>query len=110
MIYESANAHPSQKGMGTTIDCMLIEKDKISIAHIGDSRVYLYRNGTLRQLTQDHSLVAEQVRQGVLKKDEAEKSHLKNILTRALGVDQTVEVDMIELESQENDLILSCTD
>lgn len=109
-IFESARAHPKHQGMGTTVDCVLVRKDKISIGHIGDSRVYLVRGGKLQQVTHDHSLVAEQVRQGVLKQDEAEKSHLKNILTRALGVDESVEVDMYELEAQDGDVLVCCTD
>lgn len=109
-IYESARAKPQHQGMGTTVDALYVQKNKISISHIGDSRIYLFRDGKLKQVTDDHSLVADQVRQGILKVEEAEKSHLKNILTRALGVDETVEVDMVELEAQDKDLFLSCTD
>ncbi len=109
-IFESARAKPQHQGMGTTIDCFYVLKNKVSISHIGDSRIYMVRDGKLKQVTADHSLVADQVRQGILKQDEAEKSHLKNILTRALGVDENVEVDMTEVEGQDKDLFIACTD
>lgn len=109
-IYESARSKPQHQGMGTTIDCFFVHKNKVSISHIGDSRIYLVRDGKLSQVTDDHSLVADQVRQGILKQDEAEKSHLKNILTRALGVDENVEVDMTELDARDKDMLIACTD
>lgn len=109
-IYETARSKTHYQGMGTTVDSALIQKNKISIGHIGDSRIYLVREGVLHQLTQDHSLVAEQVRQGLLTKEEGEKSHLKNILTRALGVDESVEVDLIEMDCYDGDLLIACTD
>lgn len=109
-IHESAKAHPHQQGMGTTLDCVLLHKDKLCVGHIGDSRVYLVRQGKLHMLTQDHSLVEEQVRQGLLKPEEAEKSHLKHILTRALGVDENAEVDLFEVPCYDGDLVISCTD
>lgn len=110
IIYESARATPQNQGMGTTIDCVLVQKDKISIAHVGDSRVYMVRANGLRQLTEDHSLTADQVRKGLLKQEEAEKSNLKNILTRAVGVDASTEVDMVEIEGQDGDYLIACTD
>ena len=109
-IFESAKTNPKHQGMGTTIDCVLVEKNKISIAHVGDSRVYLFRGGKLRQVTDDHSLVADQVRQGLLKPEEAEKSPHKNILTRALGVDENTEVDLYEIDCYNGDILLGCTD
>jgi PPM family protein phosphatase len=109
-IFESAKNDPAHQGMGTTIDCIFYEKDKVSIGHIGDSRVYLIRSGKIHQLTEDHSVVAEQVRQGILKPEEAELSPLKHILTRALGVDETVEVDLNEIDCYDEDILISCTD
>lgn len=109
-IYESARNKPQHQGMGTTLDSALLQKNKISIAHVGDSRVYLVREKQLHQLTQDHSLVADQVRQGILKKEEAEKSHLKNILTRALGVDENTEIDLVEIDGYPGDILVACTD
>jgi protein phosphatase len=110
LIYESAKINPAQKGMGTTVDCVLLDKSKISIGHIGDSRVYAVRSAKLYQLTQDHSLVEEQVRQGLITHEEADRSSLKNILTRALGVDPSVEVDLIESDVFEGDVLICCTD
>jgi protein phosphatase len=109
-IRESARATPQHNGMGTTVDCIWVQKDKLSIAHVGDSRVYLVREGQLHLLTNDHSLVEEQVRQGLLKKEEAERSPLKHILTRALGVDENVEVDLSEVPFYDGDLVIGCTD
>lgn len=109
-IYETAKSKPQHQGMGTTIDCVLIQKNKISIAHVGDSRVYMIREEKIYQLTQDHSLVSDQVRQGLITKEEAEKSSLKNILTRALGVDENVEVDIYEVDAFPGDILVSCSD
>ena len=109
-IRESARINPQNHGMGTTVDCVLIQKDRLSIGHVGDSRVYLMRSGQLHHLTEDHSLVEEQVRQGILKREEAERSQLKHILTRALGVDESVEVDLSEVPFYDGDLVLACTD
>ena len=110
LVYESGRARPQHQGMGTTVDCVLLHKGKAAIGHIGDSRVYLSRDGKLHQLTRDHSLVEEQVRQGILKPEEAEKSHLKHILTRALGVDPNVEVDLSENDCYDGDVLLLCSD
>lgn len=110
IIYESAKTKPQYTGMGTTIDAVLIHKDKAAVAHVGDSRIYLARDGKLTQITQDHSLVEDQVRQGLLKREEADRSHLKNVLTRALGVDEITEVDVMEVDLRAGDLLIGCTD
>ena len=73
-IYESAEANPEQQGMGATLTAAWINEEKLSVVHVGDSRVYLLRSGLLQQLTSDHSLVAEQVRRGILTAAEAEHS------------------------------------
>lgn len=109
-IYESAKSNPMHQGMGTTIDAVLIHKDKAAVAHVGDSRIYLARGGKLKQVTQDHSLVQDQVRQGILTQEEADRSPLKNVLTRALGVDENAEVDLIEFDCYNGDLLIGCTD
>jgi len=82
----------------------------LSLAHVGDSRVYLFRAGTLEQLTSDHSLVAEHVRRGVMTPQEAEASQLQNILVRALGTQEQVEVDVDEQILLEGDTLLLCSD
>jgi len=96
--------------MGTTLTAALFQNDKLSIIHVGDSRVYLFRENTLYQISQDHSLVMDQVRRGIITKEQAEKSPLQNILTRAMGTQKTIEVDMSEIELKENDRIFLCTD
>ncbi len=110
VIYEAGNAAADNKGMGTTLSAALLKQTRLCIAHIGDSRVYLYRAGALKQLTEDHSLVMEHVRKGLLTKEQAEASPLQNILTRALGAQKTPEVDLYELELAPRDRVLLCTD
>jgi protein phosphatase len=82
----------------------------LSIAHVGDSRVYLVRAGDIEQLTDDHSVVYEQVRRELLTSEEAQKSEIRNLLTRALGVSSDVEVDVSELTLSAGDILVLCTD
>lgn len=110
VIYEAGNSAPETKGMGTTLSAILLNGDKISIAHIGDSRIYLFRDGVLQQVTEDHSMVMEHVRKGLMTLEQAEKSPLQNILTRALGVQKTPAVDLAEIPLMESDRFLLCTD
>lgn len=110
VIYEAGNAGSENKGMGTTLSSALLVKDRICLAHIGDSRVYLLRDKALTQLTEDHSLVMEHVRKGLLTKAQAEVSPLQNILTRALGAQKTPAVDLVERELSAGDRLLLCTD
>src|SRR5262249_51904557 len=84
-IFKSAEEHAEQHGMGATMTAIWIDGAKLSIVHVGDSRAYLLRVGSLLQLTQDHSLVAEQVRRGILTAAEAEESDMQSVLLRALG-------------------------
>jgi protein phosphatase len=110
VIYESSKNNASLKGMGTTIAAVLYNDDKLSIAHAGDSRVYLIRGDSISQLTDDHSVVSEQVKRGLITKEEAEKSNMRNIITRALGQMESVDVDMSEIDVMDNDRIVLCTD
>lgn len=110
VIYEAGTAGPDNKGMGTTLSAALLNKSKVSIAHIGDSRIYLLRRGAMQQLTEDHSLVMEHVKKGLLTREQAEVSPLQNILTRALGTQKTPAVDLVETELEEGDRLLFCTD
>ncbi|HAT72067.1 MAG TPA: Stp1/IreP family PP2C-type Ser/Thr phosphatase [Elusimicrobia bacterium] len=110
VIYEAGNSGAENKGMGTTLSAALLNKSRLCIAHIGDSRIYLVRAGSIRQLTEDHSLVMEHVRKGLLTKEQAETSPLQNILTRALGAQKTPAVDLVETELAEGDRLLLCTD
>lgn len=109
-VYEAAQSSPQLTGMGTTIAAVLLTGNKLSIAHIGDSRVYLIRAGNIDQLTDDHSVVSEQVKRDMITKEEAAKSEIKNILTKALGISAETEADLDELTVFDNDILLLCTD
>jgi len=109
-IYNSAQEHSEQAGMGATLTALWIAGHALSIAHVGDSRAYLLRNGVLEQLTSDHSLVAEQVRRGIISANEAEESEMQSVLLRALGTQAEVEVDSEEQALFPRDLLLLCSD
>lgn len=110
VVYEAGNASPDKKGMGTTLSALMLNRGRLCVAHIGDSRVYLLRNGEFSQLTEDHSLVMDHVRRGRMTKEQAEKSPLQNILTRALGTQKQPVIDLLELEAKEGDRVLLCSD
>lgn len=109
-IYELAASEASRSGMGTTLTAAVVRGGSVSIAHVGDSRAYLWRGGNLTQLTEDHSLVGEMVRSGQITSEEAEGHPQRSIITRALGVDPAVEIDTRTLEWKPGDLILLCSD
>jgi serine/threonine protein phosphatase PrpC len=109
-VYDMATKDPSQRGMGATVVAARIEGQRLSLAHVGDSRAYLLRTGTLSQLTADHSLVAERVRSGLMTPQEAEQSDLQNVLTRAVGTAAEVEVEADEQVLLPGDTLLFCTD
>ncbi len=109
-IFKSAEENPDQHGMGATLTAVWIDGAKLSIAHVGDSRAYLLRSGSLLQLTRDHSLVAEQVRRGILTSAEAEESHMQSVLLRALGAQAEIEVDVEEHTLFPRDVLLLCSD
>jgi len=109
-IFEAAKAHSQSHGMGTTCTAALISNGRLSLAHVGDSRCYLVRNGRMEQLTQDHSLVMEQVRQGLLSPDDQAVQAGQNILTRSLGTEASVRIDLDEHPLLPGDLVLLCSD
>jgi len=109
-IHEQGMRDPAYRGMGTTIVAMRITGTRLSLVHVGDSRAYLLRSGRLEQLTADHSLVAEQVRQGLMNREQAAASELQSVLTRALGTEETVDVDVDEIELFPRDSLLLCSD
>jgi serine/threonine protein phosphatase PrpC len=109
-IYDAAEANPEQHGMGATLTAAWIDGSKLSIAHVGDSRAYLLRSGNLQQLTSDHSLVAEQVRRGILTAAEAEESEMQSVLLRALGALPDIEVDTDEHVLFARDIVMLCCD
>jgi PPM family protein phosphatase len=101
---------PELKGMGTTVVAALFDADRATLVHVGDSRAYLFRDGELRRLTDDHSWVQEQVNAGILSEDEAKSHPLKNVVTRALGGAAHVSVDLIEVPVRSGDRFLLCSD
>jgi protein phosphatase len=109
-IYELARSDSSRSGMGTTLTGVLVSDDEVSIVHVGDSRAYLLREGDLRQLTRDHSLVEELRRRGRLTSEEAEDHPQRSIITRALGPDAEVDVDLHSHQAKNGDLFMLCSD
>jgi serine/threonine protein phosphatase PrpC len=108
--YEGGGKGSSQSGMGATVVAAWVNDGRLSVAHVGDSRAYRLRGDVFEQLTQDHSFVAEQVSSGMLSEEEAGRSDLQNVLTRALGVEAEVEVDVVEELVVEGDTFLLCSD
>ncbi len=109
-VWETALNHHEHKGMGCTAEILSFDEEGYALGHVGDSRTYLLRNGNLRQLTKDHSVVQEQVDQGLITPEEARTHALRNIILRALGVGETVAVDLIRGKTQQDDLFLLCSD
>lgn len=109
-ILERAHEDATCDGMGTTATMALKKGDRLLLAHIGDSRAYLIHKGEIRQITQDHSLVAELVRRGSISEREAMKHPQKNIITRALGTDPQVKVDLLATDFFPGDALVLCTD
>ena len=110
VVNESSTTEPENAGMGTTLTVLLIRNEKVVIAHVGDSRAYLWRNEMLTPLTMDHSLVCELVRLGQISLDEAKRHPQRNVLMRAIGADPTIEVDCRSIGLQTKDVFLICTD
>lgn len=109
-IFNAANTHPQYAGMGTTLVMGVFQETRILIGHVGDSRCYRLRNGTLAQLTRDHSLLQEQIDAGLLTPEQAQFATHKNLVTRALGVEDTVMLEVTEYRAEEDDLFLMCSD
>ncbi|MGH3018071.1 MAG: Stp1/IreP family PP2C-type Ser/Thr phosphatase [Gaiellaceae bacterium] len=109
-VYERAAGDKSVSGMGTTMTVALAEDDLVWIGHVGDSRAYVLRDGALEQLTEDHSLVAELVRSGRLTPDEAGNHPHRSVITRALGTDAEVVVDVMAVPTKPGDVFVLCSD
>jgi len=110
IIYQTARTQPNCEGMGTTVVAGLFFDDKLTIAHVGDSRMYRLRDNRLEQVTQDHSLMQELVSRGFYTPEEAARAAAKNFVTRALGVEPNVEVEVTEIPVVKDDLFLLCSD
>ena len=109
-IYHQQEHDDALTGMGTTLSVLWMSDNFVYIGHVGDSRVYLLRDGEFRQMTLDHSLVEQLVREGVLTEEEAQNHPMRNIITRAIGTDESVEVDVVAEERRKGDLWLACSD
>lgn len=109
-IYHQQEHDDALTGMGTTLSVLWMSYNFVYIGHVGDSRVYLLRDGEFKQMTLDHSLVEQLVREGVLTEEEAQNHPMRNIITRAIGTDESVEVDVVVEERRKGDLWLACSD
>ena len=100
----------SLKGMGTTIVATLVKNNEVCIAHVGDSRAYIIRDKSIEQITKDHSLVQEMLDKGQITKEEYENNPIKNIITRAMGVDEEIDIEFDYIYLNDGDALLLCTD
>ena len=110
LVFSQAANDSRLHGMGTTLVALLAQQGKVWVAHVGDSRCYRFRDGALEQLTRDHSLVDEQVKLGQLTREEADRSPLRNVITRAVGSQRSVNTEVSEVETAAGDLFLLCSD
>ena len=109
-IFNAANANAAYSGMGTTLVVGVFREDKLLLGHIGDSRCYRLRDGTLQQISKDHSLLQEQIDAGLISVEQAAHSTIKNLVTRAVGVDDVVLLEVNEHNVQAGDMYLLCSD
>jgi serine/threonine protein phosphatase PrpC len=109
-IFQAGQQQNGRNGMGSTIVAALVRGNSLAIANVGDSRIYLVRGGTIQQLTQDHSLVMEQVRRGYITLEQAQQSEMQNIILRALGSEEVVEADIEDLVTLPGDILIMASD
>ncbi|MBN1959569.1 MAG: Stp1/IreP family PP2C-type Ser/Thr phosphatase [Deltaproteobacteria bacterium] len=109
-VFDAAQGNPELQGMGTTVTTLFINSNRAFIAHVGDSRCYLQRADRIIQITDDHSLVNEQIKAGLITREQGRQSRLKNIITRSVGFERDVAVDTFALPIQVNDNLLLCSD
>jgi PPM family protein phosphatase len=109
-IYQAAQSQPQYAGMGTTLVVALFYDNRVLVAHLGDSRLYLLRENALRQVTRDHSLLQEQIDSGLLTLEQAKNAQHKNLVTKALGIDPSVEPEIHEYPTRPGDIYLLCSD
>jgi serine/threonine protein phosphatase PrpC len=109
-IYEAAGTDPSYRGMGTTLVSLHFADEGVYVGHVGDSRAYCLRAGALRQMTEDHSLLNDYLKAKKLTPEEIEAFPHKNVIVRALGMKDTVQVDIERIEPQDGDVFLLCSD
>lgn len=109
-VYDFAEAKQELRGMGTTVVCAIVRDNQAYIAHAGDSRAYIVNNGSIRQITTDHSMVQDLLSRGKITSEEAEHHPNKNIITRAVGVDKSIDIDFAQVDLSDDDVLLLCTD
>jgi protein phosphatase len=109
-VYDAAISHAEYQGMGTTLVVAIYRGDRLWLGHIGDSRAYRFRGGRIEQLTRDHSLLQEQIDAGLITAEQASYSTHKNLVTRAVGVDEMVDVEIHEHTVESGDVLLMCSD
>ena len=109
-IYQAAQSQPQYAGMGTTLVVCLFYDNRVLVAHLGDSRLYMLRDGKFKQMTRDHSLLQEQIDSGIITAEQAKNAAHKNLVTKALGIDPTVEPEIHEYPTKVGDVYLLCSD
>ncbi len=109
-VFNSSNENSQYRGMGTTVVVLLFYDDRFTVAHVGDSRLYRLRDGELEQITRDHSLMQELIDRGFYTPEQARKSLNKNLVTRAIGIEDMVQIDVLEDVAQTDDIYLLCSD
>src|SRR4051812_24582207 len=109
-IYAIAGSDMGKRGMGTTVVALLAAGKKAVVGHVGDSRVYLYRNGRAHQLTEDHTIIQEQLKRGLITRDQVATADNKNVITRAVGIQPSVAVDTLVTDLLPGDLFVLCSD
>jgi PPM family protein phosphatase len=110
VIFETAQGGKEYAGMGTTLVAALAMGTRVALAHVGDSRIYRVRDDQIVQLSKDHSFIQQQLERGIISSEEAHDSQYRHLITRALGLKESVEVDLVEQDVQSGDLLLLCSD
>jgi serine/threonine protein phosphatase PrpC len=110
VIFDQARSEPTLAGMGTTLTAGIFDGDRLHLVHVGDSRGYLFRDGGLRQLTEDHSWIAEQMKLGTMSEEQARGSKFRHVITRSVGFEREVEVDTASIAIEPGDCVVLCSD
>lgn len=110
IVYSRSQTSSEYNGMGTTMDICLFDFEKLYVCHVGDSRVYLYRDNTLNQISCDHTLINELLKNGTITEEEAKTHPNRHMITRALGTEDSIKYDFYSLDMADGDMILMCTD
>jgi serine/threonine protein phosphatase PrpC len=109
-ILVNTEEYPERRGMGCTAELIAFRGDRYIVGHVGDSRTYLFRDGELRRITRDHSLVQDQLEQGLITREDAKRHRLRNVVLRAVGIDSSVSLDLIKGRMLPGDIFLLCSD